>query len=75
MQSPVGDTFSQCASAGSQLTSAEPFAAPSPQAARVLPLAVDSPAVCTPATGQHAILAVMSETPVQKQLAKRRVCA
>ena len=47
-QPPMGHTVWQCPPAGTQAVGAEPFAAPSPQPARLLPLLVDEPTVCTP---------------------------
>ena len=53
---------------------AEPFAAPSSQAARLLPLRMDESILRTPDARKRDQLAVLSETPPQMQLVKRRIC-
>ena len=72
--SPAEDAAWHSAPAGSQGHGAEPVAAPSPQAARLLPVLVDEPTVLTPEARKRDQLAAMGETPPQTQLVKRRIC-
>ena len=73
-QPPMGHTVWQCPPAGTQAVGAEPFAAPSPQPARLLPLLVDEPTVCTPEARKRGQLVASCETPPQIQSVKRRSC-
>ena len=51
----------------------EPFAEPSPQVARLLPLAVDQPLMGTPAARMRDQLLALAETPPKTQPVKRRI--
>ena len=73
-QPPVEDTVGQSPAAWSQGGGSEPFAAPSPQVARQLPLAEDQPLMETPAARKRDQLLALAETPAQTQPVKRRIC-
>ena len=71
VQRPVEDTVGQSAAAWSQRGGAEPFAEPSPQAARLLPLRMDESTVRTLDARKRDQLVASELTPPQAQLVKR----
>ena len=73
-QPPVEDTVGQSPAAWSQGGGSEPFAAPSPQVARLLPRAVGQPLMDTPAARKRDQLVALAETPPKTQPVKRRIC-
>ena len=73
-QPPVEDTVGQSPAAWSQGGGSEPFAEPSPQVARLLPLAGDQPLMDTPAARKRDQLVALAETPPKTQPVKRRIC-
>ena len=65
--------FAEPFAALSQPDGAERFAAPSPMAARLLPLTLDESSVCTPAAKERDQREALQETPPQMLQVKRRI--
>ena len=72
-QPPVEDTVGQSPAAWSQGGGSEPFAEPSPQVARLLPLSMDQPLMDTPEARKRDQLVALAETPPKTQPVKRRI--
>ena len=72
-QPPVEDTVGQSPAAWSQGGGSEPFAEPSPQVARLLPLVADQPLMDTPAARKRGELVVLAVTPPKTQPVTRRI--
>ena len=72
-QPPVEDTVGQSPAAWSQGGGSEPFAEPSPQVARLLPLSMDQPLMDTPEARKRDQLEAVAETPPKMELVRRRI--
>ena len=72
-QPPVEDTVGQSPAAWSQGGGSEPFAEPSPQVARLLPLSLDQPLMDTPEARKRDQLEALAETPPKPQPVRRRI--
>ena len=73
-QACMEDEFLQSAVACSQAAGAEPFAAPAPQAVRLLAPSVDEATVRAPESRKREQALTLWETPPQTPVVKRRIC-